>query len=236
MNKHKLLNITYSVLFATVSIIAIIFFIKYVFLAREHDELRSSSGNVASSYETSAFAQSSENSTDETGEDPTTKVPVNEKTYSVNGVIYTSDDILRPCNYNNNAYIYNNSSYISYVYPEEVIDFLLEFNNFKTNEEYVSYLHDKYRQLFGEYFVVNNTLVNTSEFDEKELFNMNQYFKSEFNISSQIEYAILVESTCSIDYMDESLSKTMQTDSETEYFISYLLGGNWYIDYMYTDY
>lgn len=258
MNKKKYISIISSLVTAVVLCTAIIFFIKYQLEIKPQNVHKGGSTTTSSDITVSA-------------EDETTtgELPVDERTFLVDNKTYSVYDILKPCNYYNNSIIYNNPDYLYDAYPEFVIDFVVAQSGKDDVSSYISEIYKAYASLFGEYFVVNNTLENTTVLDENTLERMNIFYEETFfpkdpdealntetttslettsiqplsdlenpspAYSFPIEYAVLIQSECYIQYTDAKLSSEMKTDSETEYFIVFYASGKWYIDYMYTDY
>lgn len=238
MNKKKLLNILQCLFMATVTCIAVIFVIKYIFeirLIETASENKTDNITVESKEETvietdTTVIEAIEDTTD------LDDIPLDERTYEVNEKIYKNKDLLSPCEYYNNAIIYNNAAFMNKAYPEIMSDFLVKQTDFLSLDEYVDNLYTKYYSLFGNDFIINNTLLDTTILTEDELADMNSFFNHILGPEIDIEYAVLMKTICSIRYFDSDSLTEVDTDSETEYFLSYYYNGNWYIDYLYTDY
>ncbi len=271
MNKKKYISIVSSIFFATILCTMIIFLIKYQLEIKPASKQANNSTKTNNDITANVEEESSTN-----------ELPLDERRYEVDGKTFSPNDILKPCSYYNNSIIYNNSSYLSDAYPDFIVDYLVKASEFTDVDSYIFQIHHAYTSIFGEYFVINNTISNITILDETEVEKMNIYYNdtffstddtveetndnsssnesketlevpmddannddtinndfdstNEINYPFNIQYAVLVESQCFIQYTDAKLSQEMKTDSETEYFICYYAENTWYIDYLYTDY
>lgn len=237
MNKQKLLNILQCFFMATIACIAIIFVIKYTFeikLQKDNDEKNDTTTQVVNTSSAIENENTSE-SLEVSGVPNVSDIPLEQRTYTINEKTYTNKDLLKPCEYYNSSIIYNNPEYLKIAYPDLIIEYMIKQNSFETVDEYVENLYINYHSLFNDFFITN-TLVDTNILTTDELNDMNSFFTHVFGTEVEVEYAVLMETICSIQYYDPNSLTPMETDSETEYFISYFYNNNWYIDYLYTDY
>lgn len=235
---------------AAVACIAIIFVIKYTFeiklIKNDTDETTKNTAQTVTTETTSVTASTKADETsvpDETAENETSDVyldindiPLNERTYTVNNTVYHNRDLMKPCEYYNSAIVYNAPKYLDIAYPQIVIDYLVTIGHYETVTDYVESLYLGYRSIFDENFFIKNTLEDTTVLNEDDLKNMNSFFKSVFASDFEIEYAVLMKTTCTIQNFGSNSGGFLQSESEDEYFISYFCDNQWYIDYLYADY
>jgi hypothetical protein len=241
MNKAKLTMIFQSFLIASLICISVIFIIKYIFevqLVREELENMSKENTTLEEVEdvTTEISADISNKNDDLEDIDMSDIPLTDRIYTVNTVNYTNEDLMFPCSNYNFAIMMNNSVYLSNSYPKIVCEYLLNETSYSTLDEYTKKIYDTYIQLFNKNFVINNELINTTVLTRDELSDMRAYYYQYYNIDINIEYAVLMESICSITYSNDDSSESLLTDKETEYFISYYYDGKWYMDYVYTDY
>lgn len=233
MKTRKLSIILQSIFMAIAVCVSVIFVIKYTF-----DIKLIKDSNYKATEDATQATNNDETLNDDNNENETIEedIPFTERTYEVNGIVFDNNALLLPCEYYNNAIINNDALLCTKAYPEYVINYIQDTSDFETIDDYISSLHDAYVSTFGSYFTFNNVLVNTTILSDDEINDMNMYFKKTYSEDVHIEYAVLMESVCSIHYQNDELDLKMNTASETEYFTSYYSDGNWYIDYQYTDY
>lgn len=236
MNKQKLLNILQCFFMATIACIAIIFVIKYTFEIKLLDNVDEKNTTTIHEVNTTITAQENTSESIEVSGIPNiSDIPVEQRTYTVNEKTYTNKDLLKPCEYYNSSIIYNNPEYLEIAYPDLIIEYMVKQSSCESVDEYVDSLHTNYQSLFNNFFI-KNTLIDTKILDDDELNDMNSFFTHIFNTEIDVEYAVLMKTICSIQYYNPNSLDPMETDNETEYFVSYYYNDNWYIDYLYTDY
>ena len=236
MNKQKLLNILQCFFMATIACIAIIFVIKYTFEIKLLDNVDEKNTTTIHEVNTTITAQENTSESIEVSGIPNiSDIPVEQRTYTVNEKTYTNKDLLKPCEYYNSSIIYNNPEYLEIAYPDLIIEYMVKQSSCESVDEYVDSLHTNYQSLFNDFFI-KNTLIDTKILDVDELNDMNSFFTHIFNTEIDVEYAVLMKTICSIQYYNPNSLDPMETDNETEYFVSYYYNDNWYIDYLYTDY
>lgn len=236
MNKQKLLNILQCFFMATIACIAVIFVIKYTFEIKLLDNVDEKNTTTIHEVNTTITAQENTSESIEVSGIPNiSDIPVEQRTYTVNEKTYTNKDLLKPCEYYNSSIIYNNPEYLEIAYPDLIIEYMVKQSSCESADEYVDSLHTNYQSLFNDFFI-KNTLIDTKILDDDELNDMNSFFTHIFNTEIDVEYAVLMKTICSIQYYNPNSLDPMETDNETEYFVSYYYNDNWYIDYLYTDY
>ena len=164
-----------------------------------------------------------------------------------------------PCKNYNYAIMMKNPVYLDSAYPEFARNALITQTSLTNLKDYVEKIYETYIQLFGDDFIISNSLVNTTVLNHEELENMRMYYNQCYNEDFDIKYAVIMETVCTITYtktVEQEISsdsgenttetsstedlasniKELLSDSETEYFISYFYNGKWYMDYIYTDY
>ncbi|MDE6209460.1 MAG: hypothetical protein K2M73_07280 [Lachnospiraceae bacterium] len=236
MNKQKLLNILQCFFMATIACIAIIFVIKYTFEIKLLDNVDEKNTTTIHEVNTTITAEENTSESIEVSGIPNiSDIPVEQRTYTVNEKTYTNKDLLKPCEYYNSSIIYNNPEYLEIAYPDLIIEYMVKQSSCESVDEYVDSLHTNYQSLFNNFFI-KNTLIDTKILDDDELNDMNSFFTHIFNTEIDVEYAVLMKTICSIQYYNPNSLDPMETDNETEYFVSYYYNDNWYIDYLYTDY
>lgn len=260
MNKQKLTTIFQSLLTATLICISVIFIIKYIFEVKlVWEELENMSNQNNESYENDASNPTTEISADVTDKEDIdlSKIPLDERIYKVNSKEYKNDDLMLPVRNYNYAIMMNNSVYLSSAYTKTALAFIIKETSYSL-KEYTEKIYTTYTELFGDDFIISNSLINTTVLTDDELSDMRSFYNLYYDEPINIEYAVLIESECSITYTEPSVNeqselsekqtqsnssetpdendKKLNTHSEREFFISYYYNDSWYLDYIYTDY
>ena len=248
MKKQKLYSILQCFFMATIACIAIIFVIKYLFeiksVQNNNSETTKSSSDTSFAVETtSVLPQVTTDYDNQTTADEDnnvsgdiTDIPLDDRTYTVNNVVYYNKDLMKPCEYYNSSIIYNEPKYLDIAYPPIVIDYLVAIGHYDSVSDYVESLYLGYRSVFDENFFIKNTLIDTKILNIDELKDMNSFYKSVFATDFEVEYAVLMKTTCTINTLGTGSDSSIKSESEEEYFISYFYDNHWYIDYLYSDY
>lgn len=146
--------------------------------------------------------------------------------------IYT-EDLMAPISMYNIICTTGNSEGFSSVYPECVINCIIDATECNNISEYASYLYELYCKVYNENFSMSNDFVSCELLSESELGAFSSFYLKNFNEEIIPEYGFIVESTYEIIYEDEEGNE--QSDSDTDFFIAYFYNGSMYLDYFYID-
>lgn len=119
------------------------------------------------------------------------------------------------------------------IYPTDVLTKLVEYNHFKSSNDYADFLFTAYVQLYGDTFSLTNKFLSCTPLDYDELKDMTEFYNEYFFVDIIPDFAFIVESEFNITYTDEEGNE--QNDSSSDYYIAYCLNGVIYLDYFYVD-
>lgn len=173
--------------------------------------------------------------TSDSGEDETTSALLEGMAYQFEDGAYVSiEELLAPMkNLNNICQGLSDSAAFSTVYPDDVINKLIEYNGFDSPSTYADFLYTTYIQMYGDSFSLRNEYISCSILDDEQLSDLTAFYHEYFFTAIEPDYAFIVESEFCVTYTDEEGNE--QGDYSSDYYIAYSLDGNIYLDYFYVD-
>ena len=149
------------------------------------------------------------------------------------GTVISKEQLLAPVKHYDDICSTGNSESYNNVYPDEVLTFCIKSANKEASSDYATMLYELYTQFYGENFTMNNEFLQCEPLTDEQLIDFSEFYSENVGVDIIPEYAFLVTSNFTITYKDEDSQET--TDSDIDFFITYLYDGKMYLDYLYID-
>lgn len=143
------------------------------------------------------------------------------------------DDLLSPIQLYNNICTTGNADNFNSVYPQEVIDYILQAYGAESTDSYALQIYDLYHKTYNDNFSMTNEYKSCQLLTQSQLEDFSSFYFEHIGTELTPDYGFIVESEYSITYIDENGEE--QSDSETDYYIAYSLNRIIYLDYYYID-
>lgn len=143
-------------------------------------------------------------------------IPLNERLYTVDEKVYTNQDIFAPCESYNRAIMEMRITALNDAFPPYVVSYMLDKSGLASYTRFISELNLAFKNAFGNSFNFKNTLVNTTVLTDNDIDNMNHFFKDTYNYETDIQYAVLVETLCTIESITDNEEIESEDYSENE--------------------
>lgn len=174
----------------------------------------------------STTSQETESNTEET-----TSLPEGVAYIMEDGTSILIEELLTPMHIYNTICSTGLSDGFDSVYPQTVIDFILNDSDIETIDDYAEQLYTLGSEIYYENFLMSNEYISCKPLSPEQLEDFKEFYLENMETEILPEYGFIVESEYIITYTDEAGEE--QSDSATDYFIAYCFNGKMYLDYFY---